>query len=755
MGESGHNSETSSGSHGAFDLLAPGIQEQLYRMKWGLLRPIQVDAIRAYAEPGSHLLIMAETAGGKTEAAFLPILSSISAEPIGSIRAMYVGPLKALINDQFGRLEELCSYIEMPVTKWHGDASDGKKKAILKSPGGVLLITPESLESMLINRTAMLQDLFGGLRAIVIDELHSFLDSERGLHLASLLSRLRRFRLESEPEWRMVGLSATIGDIDVARRYLSRDDADRVVVVTSPSEHKEIRISLRGYNAADFKTVERSDSDEAKEDERQHDETELGVMRKIAGDLVDHCVGEANLVFANRKANIELYADLANEICRAEGSAETFVVHHGSLAKEVREDTELRMKSGQKLTTMCSSTLEMGIDIGSVHTVGQIDAPFSVASLKQRMGRSGRRDSEPRRLRMYIEYGEEGKDALSRLPLDLLQAIATVELMISKWVEPPAPAKRDFSTLTQQTISVTAEFGEISASDLYAVLCDSGPFRSLDKKLFGALLRQLRSEDVVEISNEQRVILGLEGERIRSKYDFYAAFATPVEYEVIAGDRPIGSLPVGVLTKPGQHVVLAAKRWEVVDIDDKKRVLYVRPTRKRKAPGFDGTAGEVHPRVREEMRRLLTTDSDVRYLNDSARSALERARKLARENGLAKRALLPIGEGQTLWMTWTGTRAQQTLSAMLEIMGIGGPSKDTTVTDVSIACKMPPDELHQRLADAEKILQDDRELAGRVGFSKNRKYDHLLNDEILLEAARVDGLDATTAREVVRETRKK
>lgn len=177
----------------AFDLLAPGVQRQLYAMGWPSLRPIQADAIRAFSGTGNDLLIMAETAGGKTEAAFLPVLSAISDEPSGSVRALYVGPLKALINDQFGRLEDLCTHLEVGVHRWHGDVPASRKAALVKEPGGVLLITPESLESLLINRTGHLERLFGGLRAVVIDEVHSFLEGERGLHLASLLVRLRRY----------------------------------------------------------------------------------------------------------------------------------------------------------------------------------------------------------------------------------------------------------------------------------------------------------------------------------------------------------------------------------------------------------------------------------------------------------------------------------------------------------------------------------------------------------------------------------
>jgi ATP-dependent Lhr-like helicase len=159
-------------------------------MQWTNLRPLQVDAIRYLLQTEGDAILSAATASGKTEAAFLPILSKIAAQPRDSVRVIYVGPLKALINDQFGRIEELCNHLDVPVHRWHGDVPASKKAKLVQNPGGVLLITPESLESLFINRSSALRSLFGGLEFVVVDELHSFLDNERGLHLRSLLSRL-------------------------------------------------------------------------------------------------------------------------------------------------------------------------------------------------------------------------------------------------------------------------------------------------------------------------------------------------------------------------------------------------------------------------------------------------------------------------------------------------------------------------------------------------------------------------------------
>ncbi len=198
----------------AHSRLHPDLQLALWKMEWRELRAIQKDAIEAWFTSKDHLLISANTAGGKTEAAFLPALSSVAADRgQGSVRILYVGPLKALINDQCRRIEELCSHAEIPVHRWHGDVNQSAKKNLLKHPSGVLLITPESLEAMLMLRGLEIPTVFPNLETVIVDELHAFLENERGHQLATLLNRLDWAR---QGKARRIGLSATIGDTNVA-----------------------------------------------------------------------------------------------------------------------------------------------------------------------------------------------------------------------------------------------------------------------------------------------------------------------------------------------------------------------------------------------------------------------------------------------------------------------------------------------------------------------------------------------------------
>jgi ATP-dependent Lhr-like helicase len=705
-------------------MLDSRVQRQLYAMKWPALRPIQVEAIKAYFAMDRHLMLMAETAAGKTEAAFLPILSAIANEPFGSVRAVYVGPLKALINDQFGRVEDLCTHLEMPVHRWHGDVGATKKDALTKRPGGVLLITPESIESLLVNRTSHLASLFGGLRAIVIDELHAFLDGERGLHLASLLRRISRYRDAREPATRLIGLSATVGDQSIGQRYLSPDAPNEVVVIKADADGTAIMMRVNGYDG--HALIAKAGADEGDEDITP----EILVDEAIAEDLVEHCRGHSNLVFANAKGDIEFMADTANEGCRRAGLPESFLVHHGSLSKEVREDTEERMKSNRPYTTICSSTLEMGIDIGSVRLVGQIGAPWSVASLKQRMGRSGRKDGESRRLRCYVDctVTPESDNPISLLPLELLQTIAVCELMLEGWVEPPSSGGIDLSTLTHQVISTIAERGAVTAQELSIHLCREGPFREVTTELLARLLKALGQRDIIEQGSDGRLILGLLGEKLRARRDFYAAFASRTEYAVVAGSRLLGTIPLDTLPKLGDHIVFAARRWQVQDVDSERQEIRVKPAKRRKRPTFISAVGEIHHRVIDRMRHVLEDDAAIPYVNAAARESLTAARHQARAHDLAQRGIIAINSKKAIWMTWTGTVETSTYAALLASMRIEARSEI-----VGLVCKCSEHDLSTALDHWSDGSPEMLTLAEHVHPKQRRKYDEHLPDDLLDE----------------------
>jgi ATP-dependent Lhr-like helicase len=467
--------------HAGFALLAQPIQQILWDMRWEALRPIQEKAIHEILECDRDLIISARTATGKTEAAFLPILSILYEQPRPSIQALYVGPLKALINDQFRRLEDMCQRAEIPVHRWHGDVAATSKRQLLEDPRGVLLITPESIESLFINHSSALQRLFRNLAFVVLDELHAFVGRERGTHLRSLLFRIRRV---TETDFRLVALSATLGDgLPAYREWMRPGESERVHQLDAPGEQKQVLFRIHASLAA-----ARPDGPK-----KRDEPDDIGIPDQIVRDIHAAFAGRKNLLFTNSRQNVECFADALNGRCRETGTPPEFLVHHGSLSKEIREHTEQLMRGERPYTTLCSSTLELGIDIGHVAAVGQIGSPWSVSSLVQRLGRSGRKEGESQVMRLYIveKQPDANSDLIERLRPELLRAVALTELMTERWVESPQIDELDLSTLVHQVLSVLAQTGGLRAQSLFQILVTQGAFKELDERLFVGVLRSL------------------------------------------------------------------------------------------------------------------------------------------------------------------------------------------------------------------------------------------------------------------------
>jgi ATP-dependent Lhr-like helicase len=700
-------------SHEAFSLLAEPIQKILWQMKWTQLRPIQVQAIYKVLQENNDLIISAKTAGGKTEAAFLPVLSKISEEPGSSVRALYVGPLKALINDQFRRLEDLCQYAEIPVHRWHGDISQDRKNKLLDKPSGVLLITPESIESLFVNHSSYLTRLFNELSFVVIDELHAFIGRERGTHLRSLLNRLNRY---VQRDYRTLALSATLGNIEQCKKWLICRKTRTVDLIQDEAEQKRILYRIYGYLFSD---------DDNSEETNPTNEKILG---DPVSDMYDAFAGSKNLIFANRKDQVETFADLLNERCRTEGRPAEFLVHHGSLSKQIREQTEELMRGSRPMTTLCSSTMELGIDIGDTKAVGQIDSPWSVNSLIQRLGRSGRKSDQPSIMQVFIAEEEPPKNAIitQRLHLEILQAIAMTELMLEKWLEPSETQELDFSTFIQQVLSVLAETGGISAQNLYDRLIISGSFPHITQDLFVQILRCIAGHDLIEQMPEGDLILGVKGQKVVSHYDFYSAFASSEEYDVIHDAHPIGSIPVLSLPLPKDHILLAARRWEVLDVDHDRKVIVVKPAQGRKPPKFVGRGGDIHHRIRQKMRDILVGNKPIQYLNENAEHMLENARKTAMEAGLDNHDFFCPDSGSCFWFTWTGTRVQTTLCLLAELMGL-----EVIDREVALEFKYSVQLVKNNFSRIMNNLPSPLLLAQKLFPKERKKYDLYLSVDLL------------------------
>ena len=723
----------------AFDLLAEPIRRWIWLKGWTALRDIQERAIPHLLSGDDDLIIAAATAGGKTEAAFLPLISRAHTAAEGEgFDLVYVGPLRALINDQFRRLEDLCETLEMPVHPWHGDIAQGVKARARKNPRGILLITPESLEAMFVLRGAEIPRLFAGTQAIVIDELHALLDSERGVHLRSLLTRLE---LAVGRRVRRVGLSATLGDMALANAYLRPESPDKVVQLVSRSDGQELRVQLRAYVAR------RTDEQPAPENvpADRSEASDVAATRAVGEHLFDKLRGTNNLVFAGSRQSVEVFSDLLRRMCEEQKLPNEFFPHHASLSREHRDFVEKRLKGGNlPVTAICTSTLELGIDIGDVACVGQIGAPWSVAALRQRLGRSGRRDGQPAVLRMYAIEPETDGDShpVDRLHLRLIRSVAMIELLVEGWCEPPRTEALHLSTLTHQILSIIAERGGASARRLYATLCDSGPFRSVDPSLFARLLRQLGDPEtaLIEQAADGTLLPGREGERLVEHYSFFAVFHTPQEFRVVHDVKTLGTIPVSVPLVPDLTIIFVGRRWRVVEVHDRERVIVVVPDRTGKPPVFGGDAGDIHQTVIERMRDVLHADILPSYLDKTAVEALSSARAAYRRSGLDEKPIQSLGEGRYLLAPWTGTVGTASLAVVLASLDyrVGTFDGILEVFSTGSNSKSLIPEL-ENIAAGKLNLPD--LVRNRASALVHEKFHHYLGDDLLVSDALSSRLD--------------
>ena len=490
----------------SFLLLDPRIQQWIWTQGWTSLRSIQQQAIAPLLTGDRDVILAAATSAGKTEAAFFPLLTRLlQGEPKTGF-VLSVSPLKALINDQTQRLTALCESLDLPVLGWHGDISATKKLRFLQQLRGVLIITPESLEALFVNKGTAIPAFAAAIRAVVIDELHSFIGTERGKQVQS---QMRRLDLAAGSDITRVGLSATLGDTALASEFLRPGQHDRTLTIDTGSEGYELQLIVRGYmddwektkaeataaTEGPASTPNPGASDDESTDER------FGTARfGVADYLFRHLRGSNNLVFPNSHGKVELYADLLRRRCERENVPNEFWTHHGSLSREIREEAESALKQGTTAATaICTTTLELGIDIGNIRSVVQIGPPPSVASLRQRLGRSGRRAGEPAILRcLCIENKLTPKSPLSdRLREGLVQTIAMVRLLTKSWVEPPRKDALHASTLVQQILSVIAQRGGATAHELWTTLVSSGTFSQISRAEFVDLLRALATREIL------------------------------------------------------------------------------------------------------------------------------------------------------------------------------------------------------------------------------------------------------------------
>ena len=649
----------------AFNRYAPFVQDFIYRNGWESLRAIQVAAADAVFNTDSNLLLSASTASGKTEAAFFPILTLFSENMPKSIGAIYIGPLKALINDQFLRLNDLCAEAEIPVWHWHGDVAASHKNKLLEKPSGILQITPESLEALLLHKHAVISKLFCDLRFIVIDEVHSLMRGDRGGQTLCLIERLSK---AAGVNPRRIGLSATIGDPEAAGKFLSSGTGRTTVIPRIESNGVRWRLSMEhffvnGPAAAEGKEVENALTELAPATDAAPKVADPGI-----GYIFEHTKGKKCLVFVNSREESEAVTTSLRRYCEHKKEPDRFLIHHGNLSASYRETAEEIMRDEEQYkTTVTTATLELGIDIGKLECAFQIDAPFMVSSFLQRMGRTGRRERPPEMWFVMREEPPEVRAMLpSTVPWKLLQGIALVQVYLEeKWVEPPTFDRLPFSLLYHQSMSTLASAGELTPSELAEKVLKLNYFQRISIDDFKLMLQHLIKIDHMEKTEEGRLIVGLSGEKIVNNFKFYAVFKENEEYTVRFGSEELGTIVMP--PPPGEKIAIAGHVWLVEEVDHKRRTVYCDSVKGQVPAYFGECPGDINTKILERMRRVLCEEKQYPYLMKNAVVRLEQARKTAELSGVAEKPLINLGGDMWAFFPWLGTYAFLAMERILKL----------------------------------------------------------------------------------------
>ena len=686
----------------AFSRLAPFIQDFIYQSKWEELRGNQVAACAVIFDSDDNLLLSSGTASGKTEAAFLPVLTQLYNRPSRSVGVLYISPLKALINDQFKRLEQLLLDSGIPVCKWHGDASLSQKNKLMKNPEGIIQITPESLESLVTNKRGACLHMFSDLRFIIIDEVHYFMRDVRGIQLLCVLERLQKLTGVTP---RRIGLSATLGDVSLAQNWLNTGTSRPCAAPVTDEGKKRIGLHIERFvNYADQRDTKNTDAGDnavsAGGDigDREHYEY---LFRKT--------LDKKTIIFTNSREETEFVIAHLREIALKNKSPDVYRVHHGNVSALIRENTEDEMKSAdEKIVTGATVTLELGIDIGSLDQAVQIGTPLSVSSFAQRLGRCGRRGQVPQLLFTFVESIKiNSADTLGPINWDFIRTIAIIELYIKDhWMEPIPPQNHAYNLLYHQTMSHLKSNGEMSPAALAQDILSLGSFKNIAKEDYKQLLSHLITLEHLQKTEREGLVIGREGEKIINSHKFLTVFLAPEYLLVKDENRAIGTVdkvyPVGI------RFALAGLTWETVDVNEKSKVLFV-----KKVPGIsvvdwdvDFTA-ELHTVLVKKIRSVLISDDRYPYLSERCQERLQEIQYITRNSGLLTNLITPLSDKKYAVFPWVGTRQLMTLNYALKSRKIKSKLPWITCVYLEVIFDGTKDELQDIICD---ILRSDLDL---------------------------------------------
>jgi ATP-dependent Lhr-like helicase len=612
----------------AFARFPPRLQEAIVgRVGWTSLRPVQDLAGEAILD-GKNAVVLAPTAGGKTEAAIFPVIASLIERPTTSVGAIYIAPIKALLNNQEARLGTYAEMVGLRRFVWHGDVSDADRKRFTREPTDLLMTTPESLEVMLVSTKVSTSRLFSDLRFVILDEVHALAGTDRGAHLLSVIERLVR---ETENDVQRIGLSATVGNPAAILTWLTGSSRREGVVIDPPKPTTKRQIAILSG----------------------------ATMLDLAREAVPLAANKKSLFFCQSRALTETVAGHLRA-----GGTEVFV-HHSSVSLEERQAAEASFHQGTNVCIACTSTLELGIDVGDLDAVFQADAPSTVSSFLQRMGRTGRRTGTVANMTFFCESSET-----------VLQAVALVELGRAGWVESIPSQRRCWPVLVHQLLAMTLQFGGISVERCWEQLSRVPDFSGIGRVEFDGLIAHLL-EDRYLFESGGLLSLGEQAERVYGRKNFfelYAVFSSPTLYTVkTASGREIGSLEqdfVDRLVEGMTSFLLGGRAWTVQHVNHADRTIRVGEAPRGIKPSWSAfTPQTLGFAVCQEMRRILVTDAAYPYLHPTAAKALREKREELGE--LLGRSARPVQVevGKAFWWTFAGGRINYTLKYALEVIG--------------------------------------------------------------------------------------
>ncbi len=607
------------------DRLHPHLRHAIvHDLGWRSLRPVQELTIEAVLD-GCNAVVLAPTAGGKTEASIFPVLSSILSERPAPVAALYICPIRALLNNQEDRLQRYARMVGLDAFKWHGDVSDSKRERFRREPCHLLMTTPESIEVMLVSARTDARALFAGLSTVIIDEVHAFAGDDRGAHLAALMERLTRF---CGRDIQRIGLSATVGNPDEIGRWLqgSSERPFRLVDPPKPAVERKLRVEFCD---------------------------ELGDAARAIG---QQARGRKSLVFVESRAGAERVAHALG------GSHVDVFIHHSSVSRADRTLAEEQFAGGQNTAIVCTSTMELGIDVGDLDQVIQVDAPATVASFLQRMGRTGRRPGTQPNCTFYCQTSES-----------LLQTVALLRLAERGWVEDVRPAARAMHVLAHQVMALGLQEAGVSRHRVLEWVGPAFPFHELGEPRLHALLDTMVEREIL-YEADGRLSLGQEGERRYGRKNFfelYAVFTAPPVMRVLHGRDEVGYIQAlfaaGHDSQEGPLCFrLAGRAWQVTHAEYNRGVLHVRPADRGRVPSWLGQPGFLSTTLCQEMLRVLVEPGEEeRWLSRSANLELDALREAY--DGLLEVGTAPLEDVDdgVQWHTFAGGGVNRLLAAGL------------------------------------------------------------------------------------------